>query len=172
MKILKFLSFISIVFFVLTMISTILGWIEFINGISPLIFGISFLAVTTSMNLVKENQNKVRWVSFSLAIIGFIILSLATFKILEMKVYWSFGIIPLSISILIGLFHQIQLVTNPKGKFFLLGRVITSFLCGFLILIGLQLDDPKIYFFGKVVLGIFTIYMLVGVLLKPNKSII
>ncbi len=172
MKILKFLSFISIVFFALTMVSIILGWIKFINGISPLIVGISFLAMTTSMNLVKENQNKVRWVAFSLAIIGFLILSLTTFKILEMKVYWSYGVIPLSVSFLIGLFHQIQLVTNPKGKFFILGRVITSFLCGFLILVGLQIDHPNIYFLGKVVLGIFTIYILIGMLLKPKKSII
>jgi hypothetical protein len=154
------------------MVSIILGWIKFINGISPLIVGISFLAMTTSMNLVKENQNKVRWVAFSLAIIGFLILSLTTFKILEMKVYWSYGVIPLSVSFLIGLFHQIQLVTNPKGKFFILGRVITSFLCGFLILVGLQIDHPNIYFLGKVVLGIFTIYILIGMLLKPKKSII
>ena len=172
MKILKSLTFLSNLFLIMTTVAIILGWIKFINGISPLIFGISFLAMTTSMNLVKENQNKVRWVSFSLAIIGFLILSLATFKILEMKVYWSLGIIPLSISILIGLFHQIQLGTNRKGKFFLLGRVITSFLCGFLILIVLQIDDPKIYFFGKVFLGIFTFYTLIGILLKPRNTII
>ena len=172
MKILKSLTFLSNLFLIMTTVAIILGWIKFINGISPLIFGISFLAMTTSMNLVKENQNKVRWVSFSLAIIGFIILSLATFKILEMKVYWSFGVIPIAISILIGLFNQIQLVTNPKGKFFLLGRVITSFLCGFLILIVLQIDDPKIYFFGKVFLGIFTFYTLIGILLKPRNTII
>ena len=172
MKILKSLTFLSNFFLIMTTIALILGWIKFINGISPLFFGITFLAMTTSMNLVKESQNKIKWVSFSLAIVGFIILSLATFKILEMKVYWSYGVIPLSVSFLIGLFHQIQLVTNPKGKFFILGRVITSFLCGFLILVGLQIDHPNIYFLGKVVLGIFTIYILIGMLLKPKKSII
>lgn len=172
MKILKSLTFLSNLFLIMTTVAIILGWIKFINGISPLIFGISFLAMTTSMNLVKENQNKIKWLSFSLAIIGFLILSLATFKILEMKVYWSFGVIPIAISILIGLFHQIQLGTNPKGKFFLLGRVITSFLCGFLILIVLQIDDPKIYFFGKVILGIFTIYTLIGIVLKPRNTIV
>jgi hypothetical protein len=170
MKFLKILTLISVVFFALTMISVILGWIKFINGISPLIFGISFLAMTTSINLVKKDQSKIKWMSLSLAVIGFLILSLSTFKILEMKDFWSLGFILLSISILFGLFYQIQLVTNPKGKFFIFGRLLTSFLCGFLILVGLQIDNPKIYLTGKVVLTIFTIYILTGSLLK-HKTI-
>lgn len=168
MKILKILSYSSIIFLVITLILLTLGWIKLIHGINPLIFGISFLAMTTSMNLVQKDQNKIKWVSLSLAVIGFLILTLSTFKILEMKDFWYLGVIPLSISILFGLFYQIQLVTNPKGKFFVLGRLLTSFLCGFLILVALRIDNPKIYLLGKVVLTIFTIFILIGSLLKPK----
>jgi hypothetical protein len=168
MKFLKILTILSAVLFILTAIAVILEWIKLINAISPLIFGISFLAMTTSLNLVKQEQNKIKWVSLSLAVIGFLILSLSTFKILEMKDFWYLGVVPLSISILLGLFYQIQLVTNLKGRFFIFGRLLTSFICGFLILVGLQIDNPKIYLTGKVVLTIFTIYILIGSLLKPK----
>lgn len=168
MKVLKFFSYLSVSFLVIPLILLIMGWINLINGINPMIFGISFLSLTTSLILVKEDQNKIKWVSLSLAVLGFLILSLSTFKILEMKDFWPLGMIPLSLAILIGLFYQIKLVTNPKGKFFIVGRLMTSFLCGFLILVGLQIDDPKIYLAGKVVLLIFTFYMLIGSLLKPT----
>ncbi len=171
MKFLKILTILSVVLFILTAIAVILGLIKFINGISPLIFGISFLATTTSLHLIKYNQSKMKWFVTSLAAIGFIVLSLATFKILEMKDFWLTGSISLSISILIGLFYQIQLVTMSKGKFYILGLLMTILLIGFLLLASLQLENPKIYYTGKVVLAIFTIFSFVGSLLKPKKII-
>jgi hypothetical protein len=169
MKILKFLTLLSVLFFSITAFAIILGWIKFINGISPLIFGISFLSMTTAMHLIKNNQSKLKWFSFSLALIGFLILSMATLKILELKDFWLFGLIMLSISLVIGLFYQIQLVTHPKGKFLIIGLLMSVLLIVLLILIGLKFEKPIVYNFGKIVLAFFTIFALFGSFLKPKN---
>lgn len=170
MKFFKILSILSGLFVCIVLISISLGWIKFFSAISPLMIGFNLLAFSTAISLNSFEQTGIKWFSFSLAFVGFLILLMGVFQIIELSIFWQYGMTSLSTSIVLGLFSQTKLVTISRGKFYYFGLLLTLIMLILLSLYTLQVDNSNVFYFGKITLIILTIFALVGSILKPKKS--
>lgn len=170
MKIFSVLSILSGLFICIILISISLGWINFFSTISPLMIGFFLMSFSVAINLNRFEQIGLKWIAFSLAIIGFLILLFGVFQIIPLKNFWLYGMSTISSSILIGLFSQAQLVTQSNGKFYYFSLLMTMILLIIIVLIALRIESPYVYYFGKIVLIIFSLFMIFGSIIKPQKS--
>jgi hypothetical protein len=169
-KIFRVISILSGLFICIILMSISLGWINFFSTISPLMIGFFLLAFSTAINLNRFEQIGLKWIAFSLALIGFLILLFGVFQIIPLKSFWHYGMATISSSLIIGLFSQTQLINQLNGKFYYFSLLMTMILLIIIALIALRIESTNVYYFGKIVLTIFSLFVIFGSIIKLKKS--